>query len=325
MGVSTASRVISGDPTVSTRPETRARILATANQLGYRPNAFARGLRTSRTMTLGVIAHLPYYHEIADILVAVERAAGTAGYVTLIADTADFIDRGDAYHRLLTERRVDGLLIASILVSDSFVRDVSDEGLPFVVLNRRIPGGRGLSASVEDAEGVACAVEHLASLGHTRIAYLAGTPTAEPVERRLKGFRAGMHAVGLRVSRRLVKECGVDDQAVYEATRELLDEPSRPTALIVWSPTAAVPALAAARQSGLKLPEELSVVSYNDSTLAAYLEPPLTTVRMSLDEMACLGVECLLRQIDGDPVESIVVHTPPTLIARGSSVAAPQR
>jgi LacI family transcriptional regulator len=322
VGTSIASRVLNGDPTVSIRPETRERILAAARTLNYRPNALARGLKLRRTTTLGIIANLAYYYEIAEILIAVERAAAAAGYVVLIADTADFVERGEAYHRLLSERRVDGLLIASILVTDDFVRELNEEGLPFVVLNRRLPGV-GLSASVDDSRGVATAVAHLAALGHTRIGYVAGETSAEPVRRRLAGFRAGMRTAGLTPEPRLIRRSPPDEENVFRATSELLAETPRPTAIVVWSPTAAVPALAAAHQSGLQLPEELSVMSYNDSPIAGYLDPPLTTVRMPLREMAERGVDCLLRTISGSRAASVVVRTPPVLVERGSTAAPP--
>lgn len=318
VGISITSRVLNGEPTVSIRPQTRERILTAARELDYHPNAFARGLKLRRTMTLGIVLNLTYYHELADVVVAVERAAAAAGYVVLIADTADFIERGDAYRRLLREHRVDGLLIASVLVSDAFAGELKDEGVPLVVLNRRIPG-RGLSASVDDARGVALAVEHLAELGHERIGYVAGPTDTEPVRRRLAGFRAGMSACGLSLAAEHVRRSPVDDQGVCDVTTELLATNPRPTAMIVWSPTAAVPALAAARRLGLRLPDDLSLMSYNDSPIAGFLDPPLTTVRMPLAEMAHRGVECLLRQIGGKPTRSVVVRTPPALVVRGST------
>lgn len=269
-------------------------------------------------MTLGIIANLSYYYEIAEILVAAERAAASAGYVMLIADTADFVGRGEVYHRLLSERRVDGLLVASILVGDEFVKEHGREDLPFVLLNRRARG-IALSSSVDDARGVQVAVEHLAALGHKRIGYVAGQTSTEPVRRRLAGFRAGLRTTGLRAHRSLIMESPVDGEGVFCVTQELLSHTPRATALVVWSPTAAVPALAAARRSGLQLPEDLSVVSYNDSPIAGYLDPPLTTVRMPLAEMAQQGVDCLLRTIAGERVSSVVVEAPPVLVERGST------
>jgi LacI family transcriptional regulator len=323
VGTSIASRVLNGDPTVSIRIETRDRILAAARELNYRPNAMARGLRLSRTMSLGIIINLAYYYENAEILVAVESAAASAGYVTLIADTADFVSRGEAYRRLLFERRVDGLLIASIFVSDEFIHELKEESLPFVLVNRRV-AGVGPSATVDDALGVRMAVEHLVGLGHRRIGYLAGPAHLDPASRRLDGFRAGMHAAGLRVPARLVRHSQVDDESVLFATEQLLEGTPRPTAIAVWSPTAAVPALAAARRLGVQVPEQMSVIAYNDSPIAEYLEPPLTTVHMPLAEMARGGVDCLLQAIDGGEPQSVEVRTLPTLVRRESTGPVPE-
>jgi DNA-binding LacI/PurR family transcriptional regulator len=322
VGTSIASRVLNHDPTVSIRLETRERILEAARELNYRPNAMARGLRLSRTMSLGIIINLAYYYENAEILAAVESSAASAGYVTLIADTADFVTRGEAYRRLLFERRVDGLLIASIFATDDFIHELKEESLPFVVLNRRVTG-IGPSASVDDALGMQIAVEHLVQLGHRRVGYLAGPAHVDPASRRLAGFRAGIRDAGLRIPTRLVRHCLVDDESVLRATEELLAVDPCPTAIAVWSPTAAVPALAAVRRRGLRVPDEMSLIAYNDSPIASYLEPPLTTVHMPLAEMARGGVECLLEAIDGGKPRSFVVRTAPALVERESTGPPP--
>jgi LacI family transcriptional regulator len=324
VGTSIASRVLNGDPTVSIRPETRERIIAAARNLNYRPNALARGLRLARTMSIGIIINLAYYYENAEILMAVERAAAGAGYVTLIADVNDFVGRGEAYRRLLFERRVDGLLIASILVTDEFVRELGKEGLPFVVLARRARKV-GPTVSIDDALGMRIAVDHLVGHGHRRIGYVAGPAHLDPATRRLTGFRAGLRAAGLQVRADLIVDCALDDESVYRATERLLAADPRPTAFAIWSSNAAVPALAAARRAGLQLPADLSVVAYNESPIAGYLDPPLTTVHMPLDEMARVGVQCLLRSVDGAHPKSAVVRTPPPqLVERGSTSRPPR-
>jgi len=318
VGTSIVSRVLNGDPTVSIRDETRERILAAAQELNYRPNALARGLRLARTMSLGIIINLAYYYEIEEILRAVEREAADAGYVTLIADVNDFVGRGEAYRRLLLERRVDGLLIGSILVTDEFVRELRKEELPFVVLARRshdaVP-----SVTIDDELGMRIAVDHLARLGHRRIGYVAGPAHLDPASRRLKGFRAGLRAAGLNIPRDSIVDCALDDASVYRATEQLLRVDSRPTAFTIWSSNAAVPALAAVRSVGLRIPADLSFVAFNESPIASYLDPPLTTVHMPFDEMARAGVHCLLRSVDGAHPRSVVVRTPPRLIERAST------
>jgi LacI family transcriptional regulator len=273
-------------------------------------------------MSIGIVVNLAYYHENAELLAAVERAAASEGFTTLIADTADFVGRGEAYGRILRERRVDGLLIASVLVTEQLIAELEAAALPLVVLNRRTWAG-GASASVDDALGMSIATEHLVRLGHTRIGYLAGPLSSEPAGRRLEGFRMGMRAATLRTSRRLVAPCGCDAESVFETTTKLLSQRPSPTAFCVWSPTAAVPALAAVKRMGLAIPGDLSVVAYNDSPIMRHLDPPVTSVRMPLDEMARAGVDSLLQLIRcGEKPRSVVVRTPPVLIERASTASA---
>jgi LacI family transcriptional regulator len=321
VGVSIASRVLNDDPTVSTRPETRERIVAAARELDYRPSALARGLRLSRTMSIGIVVDLAFYHENAEILAAVERAGTEAGFVTLIADTNDFAERGDAYRRLLKERRVDGILIASLPATEAFIEELEDERLPIVVLNR---AGSGTSVSVDEAGGMRAAAEHLLELGHERIGYVAGPArVGGRADRRVQALRDAMRARGVTLRSNLIAPCACDGDSIFQATLELLAVRPRPTALCVWSSTAAVAVLAAAKRCGLVVPADLSIISYNDSPLIRYLDPPITAVRMPLDEMARAGVQSLLRIIRGEQVESLVMTQAPLLLVRGSTRPAP--
>lgn len=320
VGTSIASRVLNGDPTVSVRPETRERILAVARKLDYRPNALARGLKLARTMSFGLVINLAFPENL-DVVEGVQRRAAEAGYVTLLADASAFLERGEAYSRLLLERRVDGFLFATLLATDAQIRDLDIQGLPLVLVNRRI---RGISASatVDDAEGMRLAVEHLISLGHRRIAHIAGPGYADVARRRLAGYRAALKDAGLAAPRKLVVESPLGPGGSYSAMERLLALEPPPTAVAIWSFGSAPAALAAARAGGFKLPEELSFIAFHDAPLADYLEPALTTVRMPLREMAERGVDCLLGVIEGHRPTSVVVGTLPLLVER-ASVAPP--
>src|SRR6266545_1863569 len=124
VGTSITSRVLNNDPTVSVRDETRERILRAVRELNYRPNAFARGLKLARTMTIGLVIPNLAYPVNAEIIRGAQRASAAAGYVILLADADEFVQTGEAYHRLLHERRVDGLLIASASTDEVFLRDL---------------------------------------------------------------------------------------------------------------------------------------------------------------------------------------------------------
>ena len=318
VGTSIVSRVLNGDATLSIRPETRERILTAARDLNYRPNAFARGLKLARTMTLGLVIPNLAYPVNAEIIRGAERRAAAAGYVVLLADSEEFSEAGEAFERLLRERRVDGLLIASASTDEAVVRTLARAGLPFVLVNRRV-GRVGPSVTVDDVGGMKIGVEHLISLGHRRIAYIGGPSDADTARRRLAGFRVAMRGARLRAPAARVSEAPFDEEGGFRAMVELLERRPRPTAVAVWSLAAAVGALAAARERGVHVPGDLSIVAFHDAPMASYLDPPLTTVRMPLREMAERGVECLLALIDGEEVQSTVIGAPPLLIERAST------
>jgi LacI family transcriptional regulator len=322
VGTSIVSRVLNGDPTVSIRPQTRERILAAARELSYRPNAFARGLKLARTMTVGLVIPNLAYPVNAEIIRGAERRAAAAGYVVLLADSEEFLQAGEAFERLLRERRVDGLLIASASTHEAVVRELARESLPFVLVNRRVPNV-GPSVTVDDARGMRLGVEHLIGLGHRRIAHIAGPADADTARRRLAGFREAMAQARLRLPSAFLTEASFDEEGGFLAMERLLAQRPRPTAVAIWSLGAAVGALAAARRSGVAVPGELSVVGFHDAPIAEYLDPPLTTVRMPLREMAERGVDCLLALVDGKPAESLVVRTAPDLVLRASTGPPP--
>jgi LacI family transcriptional regulator len=322
VGTSIVSRVLNGDPTVSIRPQTRDRILAAARELNYRPNAFARGLKLARTMTIGLVIPNLAYPVNAEIIRGAERRAAAVGYVVLLADSEEFLQAGEAFERMLRERRVDGLLIASASTREPVVQALARESLPFVLVNRRVPHV-GPSVTVDDAGGMRLGVEHLLALGHRGIAHIAGPEDADTARRRLAGFRAAMQAARLRVPAPYVTTASYDEKGGFVAMEQLLSQPVRPTAVTVWSLGAAIGALAAARRHGVAVPNELSVVGFHDAPIAEFLDPPLTTVLMPLREMAERSVDCLLAMVDGQVAEDIVVETAPTLIERASTAAPP--
>ena len=319
VGTSIASRVLNRDPTVGVRPETRARILEAAEDLNYRPNAAARGLKSQRTTTIGLVIPNLAYPVNSEIIRGAERAASESGYVLLIADADEFMQAGQAYHRLLLEGRVDGLMLASASTAEPLLRDIINTDLPLILVNRRA-GSLAPSVTVDDALGMRLGVEHLIELGHTRIGYVSGPRDADTAQRRLEGFVSALHDAGLPEQPDRIVESSFDEAGGFAACEELLARwPERPTALTVWSVAAAIGVLAALASSGIRVPEDVSVVAFHDAPLAAYVQPPLTTVRMPLGEMAVLGVNALLERIDGKQVESRVVQTRPTVIVREST------
>jgi LacI family transcriptional regulator len=319
VGTSVVSRVLNDDPSLSVRDETRKRILDAAARLDYRPNALARGLKLAKTMTIGLVIHLGY-SENAELIAGVERAAADRGYLTLLADASEFVSHGESYRRLLLERRVDGLLMASGLGEDAFLRELSDHGLPIMVVNRRLRDGVP-SASMDDEGGMGVAVQHLVDLGHTRIGYIGGPQVSDVSRRRLAGYRQAMRAAGLRVQTRHVMESSEHEVGGFDAMQALLAEARPPTAVAVWSVTSAVGALAAVRRSGRAVPDDLSVIAFHDAPIAQYLEPPLATVRMPMAKMANAAVKAVIALAEGKPVVDTIVSKPAPVLVRRASTA----
>jgi LacI family transcriptional regulator len=317
--VSIVSRVLNGDPTVSARPQTRERIFAAARQLSYVPNGFARGLRRSRTMTIGAVLPNLAYAVNAEIIRGAERQAAAEGYVLLVADAVEFGPTGAAYQRLLMEGRVDGLLIASSTTAEGATAALSTFPLPVVHVNRR-GEDFGVSVSVDDELGIGLAVDHLVGLGHQSIGYIAGPRDADTARRRRGGFIARMRHHGRPAGTTRIVETEFTEAGGFEAMQRLLALRRPPTAVVAASMASAVGAMSAVARAGLSVPGDVSIVGFHDAPVAGYLNPPLSTIRMPLGEMAEAAVNTLVRLIDGRPVEDLVIRSPePVLIERAST------
>jgi LacI family transcriptional regulator len=313
--VSVVSRVLSGDVRLSIKPETRQRILDAAAELKYRPNRAARSLKLARTMELAIL--LPDLQNVAyaTIVEGAEGRASAAGYVLLVAT-------GSIHERVrMLEGRIDGLLIASATSASELPVEVGDR-LPAILVNRR-ERGRIPSVVMNDEQVAALAVDHLAMLGHRRIAHVAGPQDTDTGRRRRQGFADQMRVAGLEVGPEAVVEGPYTESAGYAAALRLLQARPRPTAIFSANFATAVGVLAAARRLGVRIPDELSVVGFDDVAMAQFVDPPLSTVRTPLAEMGSRAVDSLLDAIAGKRVADVVVDVPPELVVRGSSGRAP--
>lgn len=318
---SIASRILNDDPTLSARTETRTRVREAARTLGYTPNALARGLKLRSTTTLGLVLPDVSSAVSAELIQGAERQAATDGYVVLLADAEDLRANGSAHRRLLLERRVDGLVMAGCDADSWLVGELYERRLPFVLIDWQ-PGSGSLSVSANDAAGVALAVDHLAGLGHTALAYVASPQTSDASARRLAGYSDSLARHGLKSHRELLDVESTED-AGFAATRELMERAEPPTAMVVGNIAQAVGAMAAFRSACRSLPEQVSLVSMQDTPLAVYLDPPLTAIRMPMREVAETAVAQLVKRIRGESVEDVIVSTPPEIVVRRSTAPRP--
>jgi LacI family transcriptional regulator len=312
---SLVSRVLSGSLPFSIRDETRERIVRAAAELDYRPHAQARALRRRRTMLIGMIVPTlsnVVYERIHEG--AASRAAELGYSLVVAAGVAD--DFPDLLHG-----QVDGLLLAVATEDRSPVIVPRGARLPIVLVNRA-GSGELTSVTVDDAAGARLATRHLFELGHRRVGHLAGPRGLDTARRRLEGFVEAYRERGDAPAEDLIVEGGYSEPEGFAAMRTLLDRPDRPTGVFVANVQAAIGALAAARQLGLRVPVDVSVVSLHDAPLTEFLDPPLTTVRMPLDEMGRRAVEIVLSGHPNGP-GAFRVESPPLLVVRDSTSLPP--
>lgn len=316
------SRVLNGDPKLQVRAETRDRVLAAARELDYTPSHAARALRHSRSGAIGLAVHdlaNPLYGE---IILGAQKAAADAGYVLLLADI-DALARGDeTFHRAVHGGAIDGLLLQrSGNASDRKIIQTASARIPTVLLNDR--STTLASVALDDAVGARLATQHLLDLGHTRIGHLkiGGTQRSGS---RVRGWRDALSKAGAPVNQDWLVGGGHTVASGELGMRELLARDPRPTAVVGGNVLAAIGALTAAREAGVKVPDEMSVVSFHDVLYAAHLVPALTTVAMPMRELGAAAVALLLERMEGGEARHVVVRQPaPVLVERGST--APPR
>lgn len=318
----TVSAVLNNAPSARAIPEhTRQRIRAAATELSYRPNFLARSLRKKRTYTVGLIIE-----EIGDaygsmVIKGVEEYLREHNYFFLTV-----IHRHDAamlhdHSQLLLERGVEGF----ITVDTSLL-----EPLPLPTVS--VAGHRtlqGVTNIVLDQErGVRVALEHLLALGHRKIAFMKGQPFSSDAEERWKAVRKVSHELGLEMDADLIINLQEDDpspQVGYPYAKQFLTRKKPFTALFAYNDISAIGAIRAIQEEGLRVPQDVSVVGFDDIPWAAFHTPSLTTVRQPLAKMGQIAAATLVRMIEHDDEHSSEIAIEPTLVIRESTGKAPKR
>ena len=329
VSIGTVSRALNGY--VDVRPETRERIMRLAEELDYTPSASARTLVTQRSHVLGVFLETgeghpdlqhPFFH---DVLVGVQETAGKEGFDLLLFATAQ---PGDGYgHHTYVKRcrhhNVGGVVLMGIEHDEEEVRRLCASSIACVGVDVEVRGRSTGYVTSDNVVGGELAVSHLAQLGHRRIATIHGPVHTRPGVDRLRGYRQGLQAAGLAFRDEYVTlgDWYVDSGERMASRLLALAEP--PTAIVAASDLMAVGALRAAAASGLRVPDDLSVVGFDDIMLAAHLQPGLTTLRQNKAGLGAAAARALLDRIALRADPPPVVTLPVELVVRGST--APPR
>ncbi|HSR23744.1 MAG TPA: LacI family DNA-binding transcriptional regulator [Candidatus Eisenbacteria bacterium] len=316
---STVSRVVNNDPVLRVSAETRARIEALLVETDYRPDGVARSLRLRQTFVLAMLIPDITNPLFANIFLGIEEAAGERGYGVILANTAGTAERERAHLRSLQARRVDGLVLASVSLRDPSVRWLREQGIKHVLVNR-YSSERDPFVGADDLAGGRMATRHLVALGHRRIAHLAGSAGVSTAVQRRRGYLAALAEAGIAPEPELVVESGYLEATGRRAMERLLRLRRPPTAVFAVNDMAAMGAHAAILASGLRIPEDVAIVGYNDVPLASRLAPPLTTLRVPVRDFGRLSAEMLIEQIQSGRSVRRRVVLQPELIVRGSTV-----
>ena len=313
---STVSRVLSADPTLSVRDETRERVRSLAQKLGYRPHPVARALAVPATGALALLVPNLSNPAYVEIIRGAYRRAREHGYVLLCAEDFEDQEADEAFTELVDGGRVDGLLIASARPENRLLDALERHWVPHVFVNRSVPGARA-NVTLDVARASRLAYEHLAGLGHTRIGHVAGPHDVQSARGREEAFlvAAGDHGhVEPPVARGAFTPSGG-----AAAAERLLAEHPEVTAVFTSSLAQAIGLLHVARGLGREVPADLSVIAYDDLPVADYLAPPVTTIAMPLSELGAAAVDSLVALLDGRETRSQVLGSEPAVVEREST------
>jgi len=318
--IATASRALDDRRAAMVKPETVDRVRRAAADLGYRVNRMARGLKMSRSFTIGMLVPDITNPFFPPIVRGADDCLAEAGYTLVLGNT----DNDEAKERRhitgMLERQVDGFLLAMARRRDPLVEELKKGSVAMVLVNRTIDRG-GVSAVIPDDEaGMTLAVEHLHGLGHRRIAHVAGPADTSTGARRAAGFASTMKLLGLP-RRRVAQASAFAEAAGREASRPLFAGGSRQTAIVAANDLIALGVIEAGEEAGLSCPEDFSVVGFNDMPFVERFRPALTTVRIPEYEIGRRSAELLLTHIEQPHRGTETVLIAPELVVRGSTAA----
>jgi DNA-binding LacI/PurR family transcriptional regulator len=313
----TVSRVLNDSPKVS--EQTRDRVMKAIKETGYYPNVTARRLTTNKAETIGLIIPSPqdktfgnpFYTE---ILRGFTHQAKIEGYDLLL-----FINEHQFnYSQLFYDRRVDGLLLVGVNRNDKGVIQLSNNKFPYI-LTGKVDYKEANYVDADNKGGAYQAVSYLVNLGHKRIGYLGGSFDFVFNQERFEGYLQVLKEHNLEYGKELTMESINTEESGYEAMRTLLESSLIPTAVFAANDLDAIGAMKAVRKKGLRIPEDIAVIGFDDIQLASHIEPPLTTIRQPIYEMGITAVSLLVQLIEGKKKEPLKVELSTQLIIRGSS------
>ncbi len=312
----TVSRVLNDYTYVS--DVTRKRVIEAINDLEYSPSNLARGMRIKKTYTIGLLIEditNPFYAETAKTIISIAKEHG---YSIILCTTNSNLSIQQEYISILRQHQIDGFLFGSVYLKDDTVMQVINSDLPYVLYNRCLLSRNNVNYVVLDNMlGSFLAVEHLVKLGHKRIGFIRGQSFFSTGRERLNGFISAIKHFNLDFEKTLIATGDYNEKKAFKAAHSLINQPNLPTAIIAANDLMAFSVMEALSLRGIRIPEDIALVGFDDVEMARHSSIQLTTVAQNKNEMAKIAIQSLIRMLEGKDIEMPVqIILKPKLIIR---------
>ncbi|EKE77479.1 substrate-binding domain-containing protein [Gallaecimonas xiamenensis] len=317
VSISTVSHVLNNTRFVA--ETTKERVFQAIKELNYAPSAVARSLKVNRTRTLGMLVTTSTNPYFAEVIRGVEETCAERGYTLILCNSGGDPDRQQASLRMLIEKRVDGILVMlSEDATELYGLLGTHPELPQVLMEWGDTQGDIYRIQDNAEQGGYLAAKHLIDKGHKAIGCITGPASKSLTVERLAGYRRAMGEAGLEVNPAWILEGDFEPEGGYAAMERLLAQKDRPTALFVFSDPMALGAISAAHMAGLRVPQDLSVIGYDDVPMANFFSPPLTTIHQPKYRLGQKAAKILLAKVNKEEESNKVLTLHPELIERSS-------
>jgi DNA-binding LacI/PurR family transcriptional regulator len=319
VSIATVSKVINGKGRIST--ETRSAVFAIMERLDFQPSVIASALAGKKTFTLGLLipdVSNPFFAEIAR---AIEDQGHQMGYSVVMCNTDNKDEKVERYISLLLQKSVDGIIIATGIEKKEILEQLLARKLPIVLIARELPLIAVDTVVVDDYVGGCMAANHLLQIGHKEIAILSESQKVSSSRERIRGFRQTMSDAGLTLNEQWLKVCDYKVEDGKNKALELLHEAHRPTAIFACNDMLAVGVLQAAKEMKMIVPNELSIISFDNTILSSVTNPPLTTIAQPMEQMGKHAVNLIVENIkEGNQLKQRIVLRPEFILRESTSV-----
>lgn len=319
---STVSRVLSNHPKIS--PATVRKVREAMEELGYHPNIMAKSLVSKSTQTIGLVLPRsvenflnPFFSEVMRGMFAY---ANLAQYDVMMSSANSRQEELEAVNRMIMGRRVDGIIMMAPRKSDPVIEKLLQHDFPFVLLGRSLEREDLLCVNNDNIKAALDATNHLISLGHKRIGFISGSPDMVVTEDRLEGYRLALAAAALPCRGDWIIGEEMLQAGGFHALSLMLNQPERPTAFVVIDDVIAFGFIRLLYEAGFRVPDDVSIISFNNIMLSELSNPPISTVDIGIYHLGYMTVQLLVRKITGEEIAQNQLVLPHRLVIRGSSI-----